>query len=177
MKRGEPFNCPCCGSAATVEPHLIEAGCTVNGQTWPDWWTASVNCDSCALQFIGGGDTDEEAVEDALKGWNSRAAVTDEQFALAVHDGNLWGECSECKERQGYYLGAETIQRQQERIDELERMLEHDRLEIICYENDVDARDGLIRDIWVGIVREHPQGGFPDMGLMEKRMRELGIEV
>ena len=82
--------CPCCGSAATVEPHLIEAGCTVGDQTWADWWTASVNCDSCALQFVGGGDTEEEAVDDALRGWNMRAATTDQQFAWAVHDGRTW---------------------------------------------------------------------------------------
>lgn len=69
------------------------------------------------------------------------------------------------------------VSQQADRIAELERMLKHDRLEIICYENDVDSRDALIRDMWAGVVREHPQGGFPDMGLMEKRMRELGIEV
>lgn len=90
MKRGEPLNCPCCGSTATVEPHLIEAGCTAGDQVWADWWTASVNCTSCALQFVGGGDTEEEAVEDALKGWNTRAATTAQQFAWAVHDGRTW---------------------------------------------------------------------------------------
>ena len=63
------------------------------------------------------------------------------------------------------------------RIAELERSLEHYRLEVFCYENNVDERDELIRDMWAGIVREHPQGGFPDMGLIEKRMRKLGIEV
>lgn len=76
MTDGKPLNCPCCGSTATVEPHLIEAGCTIGGQTWPDWWTASVNCDKCALQFVGGGDTEDEAVEDALEGWNRRMAVS-----------------------------------------------------------------------------------------------------
>ncbi len=90
MTNRKPLNCPCCGSTATVEPHLIEAGCTIGEQTWPDWWTASVNCDSCALQFVGGGDTEEEAVEDALDGWNKRAATTDQQFAMAVHDGRTW---------------------------------------------------------------------------------------
>jgi hypothetical protein len=90
MTDSKPLNCPCCGSTATVEPHLIDAGCTIGEQTWPDWWTASVNCDKCALQFVGGGDTEEEAVEDALDGWNRRAAVTDEQFARAIHDGRTW---------------------------------------------------------------------------------------
>lgn len=63
------------------------------------------------------------------------------------------------------------------RIAELERILDLDKLEIIRLTNEVLKRDELIRDMWAGIVREHPQGGFPDMGLIEKRMRELGIEV
>ena len=86
-------------------------------------------------------------------------------------------KCSECKERQGYYLDAETIKRQQERIAKLtvERDAYFEMVKRV--QADCDARDALIRDMWAGIVREHPQGGFPDMGLMEKRMRELGIEV
>lgn len=90
MAYRKPLNCPCCGSTATVEPHLIEAGGRIGNEVWTDWWTASVNCDSCPLQFVGGGDTEEDAVEDALKGWNRRTAVTDEQFAYAVHDGRAW---------------------------------------------------------------------------------------
>ena len=86
-------------------------------------------------------------------------------------------KCSECTERQGYYMDAETIQRQQEHIDKLKALNGE-----LCAEINEEAtgrieRDELIRDMWAGIVREHPQGGFPDMGLMEQRMRELGIEV
>ena len=29
--------------------------------------------------------------------WNRRVAVTDHDFAMAVHDGELWGKCSECR--------------------------------------------------------------------------------
>lgn len=118
--------------------------------------------------------TDERV---AVERWNTRVAVTDHDFAMAVHDGNLWGKCSECKERQGYYLDAETIQRQQERIAKLtvERDAYFEMVKRV--QADCDARDALIRDMWAGIVREHPQGGFPDMGLMEKRMRELGIDL
>ena len=84
-------------------------------------------------------------------------------------------ECSECREWHGYYTKAEMIQRQQERIAELtvERDAYFEMVKRV--QADCDARDALIRDMWAGIVREHPQGGFPDMGLMEKRMRELGI--
>jgi hypothetical protein len=78
MADKKPLNCPCCGSTATVEPHLIEAGfVNKDGQTWPDWWTASVNCDDihehgCSLQLIAGGDTKEGAVEAAVRLWNRR---------------------------------------------------------------------------------------------------------
>lgn len=141
----------------------------------------------------------ERALDFAAEAWNNRVAVADHDFAMAVHDGELWGKCSECKERKGYYLDAETIQRQQERIAELERSLEHYRLEVICYENDVDRRDALIRDLWEclsahiesaindgGIGYDYkPQergcgesctvnGEDCSMSLMERRMRELG---
>lgn len=29
--------------------------------------------------------------------WNARAAVTDEQFAMAVHDGEAWQQVRECR--------------------------------------------------------------------------------
>ena len=170
--------CPCCGSAATVEPHLIEAGCTVGDQTWTDWWTASVNCTSCALQFIGGGDTEEEAVENAMEGWNMRAATTDQQFAWAVHDGELWGKCSECKERQGYYLDAETIQRQQERIAELERERGEWQYKF-CKESglhvsDVFQRDKLIRDMYLQLLNAYDAKELDEFA---ERIRAIGIEV
>lgn len=73
-------------------------------------------------------------------------------------------------------FNAETIRNQQERITSLERSLEHYRLEVICYENDVDARDGLIRDMHREL-RDLNDGGVPtDCMEHEKRMRELGIE-
>ena len=137
--------------------------------------------------------------EQAAEAWNTRAAVTDHGFAMAVHDGKLWGKCSECKERQGYYLDAETIQRQQERIAELERegaALFYD------YAYTSDALKELIRDMWEclsahiesainngGIGYDYKpevrgcgesctvNGEYCSMSLMEQRMCELGIEV
>ena len=65
----------------------------------------------------------------------------------------------------------------EERVAELERMLEHDRLEILCYEDDVDMRDELIRDM-ARELRELKDGGIStDCMEYERRMRELGIEV
>lgn len=39
----------------------------------------------------------------AAAAWNSRAAVTDEQFAIAVHDGEAWQRVRECRN-----IGCET---------------------------------------------------------------------
>lgn len=35
--------------------------------------------------------------EDAVAAWNARAAVTDGQFAMAVHDGEVWQRVRECR--------------------------------------------------------------------------------
>lgn len=34
---------------------------------------------------------------EALAAWNARAAVTDEQFATAVHDGRVWQRVRTCE--------------------------------------------------------------------------------
>lgn len=39
------------------------------------------------------------------------------------------------------------------------------------------ALEELCADMWVRVKSEYPQGGFPDMGLIEGRMLELGVEV
>lgn len=57
--------------------------------------------------------------------------------------------------------------------DEADRIAAH----IESQRRRIAELEQLICDMWAGIVREHPQGGFPDMGLMEKRMRDMGIEV
>lgn len=38
----------------------------------------------------------EDSREKAAAAWNARAAVTDEQFAMAVHDGRAWQVVREC---------------------------------------------------------------------------------
>lgn len=35
--------------------------------------------------------------DEAVAAWNARAAVTDDQFALAVHDGRTWQPARECR--------------------------------------------------------------------------------
>ena len=39
----------------------------------------------------------EDSREKATAAWNARAAVTDEQFAMAVHDGEVWQRVRECE--------------------------------------------------------------------------------
>lgn len=34
---------------------------------------------------------------DVIAAWNARAAVTDEQFAMAVHDGKAWQRVRTCE--------------------------------------------------------------------------------
>lgn len=113
----------------------------------------------------------ERALDFAIEAWNTRAAVTDHDFAMAVHDGNLWGKCSKCKERQGYYMDAETIRNQQEHIAELtvERDAYFEMVKRV--QADCDARDELIRDMMPFMCEDDGIKGI------EARIRELGIEV
>lgn len=51
----------------------------------------SVICGICGASSAF---SDEEG---AVRLWNARAAVTDEQFAMAVHDGEAWQQVRECR--------------------------------------------------------------------------------
>lgn len=51
----------------------------------------SVICNSCGASSVF---SDEETAE---KRWNTRAAVTPEQFAMAVHDGRAWMAMRTCE--------------------------------------------------------------------------------
>lgn len=88
------------------------------------------------------------------------------------------------------------------RIAELERMLEHQRIGLVCYESEVDALVELICDMWKCLSAHIESAindggcGYPyspqtrgcgesctvngedcSMSLIERRMRRLGIEV
>lgn len=83
-------------------------------------------------------------------------------------------KCSECKERKGYYLDAETIQRQQEHIAKLtvERDAYFEMVKRV--QADCDARDALIRDLYNSLWTVSEAWAYD---LYAKRIRELGIEV
>ena len=89
-------------------------------------------------------------------------------------------ECPECKEHQGYYLDAETIQRQQEHIAELQAKVAY---WVGQYDNALDerdAREALIHSLFSTMNTLRINGHAPtgrQLDHYERRMRELGIEV
>lgn len=75
--------CPFCGGDARIHSKVLAEGFDSG------YWAV---CDEC-----GKGDTlPHESEEEAAAAWNTRAAVEDEQFALAVHDGRAWQRVREC---------------------------------------------------------------------------------
>lgn len=76
--------CPFCGGEARA------FRCEESG-------TFDVQCQQCgAIPFIGSRTSEKKTMADVIAAWNSRAAVTDEQFSLAVHDGETWQQVREC---------------------------------------------------------------------------------
>lgn len=75
--------CPFCGGDARIHSKVLAEGFDSG------YWAV---CDEC-----GKGDTlPHESEEEAVSAWNARAAVADEQFSLAVHDGRVWQAVREC---------------------------------------------------------------------------------
>ena len=76
--------CPFCGGEARA------FRCEESG-------TFDVQCQQCgAIPFIGSRTSERKTIADVIAAWNARAAVTDEQFSLAVHDGRAWQAVREC---------------------------------------------------------------------------------
>lgn len=69
--------CPLCGGEAMLIPADDES-------------PAEVYC-SCGCSII------KSDTAGAIAAWNARAAVTDEQFSMAVHDGRVWRVVRECE--------------------------------------------------------------------------------
>lgn len=78
--------CPFCGGEAKTF-YCEESG------------TFDVQCQQCgAIPFIGSRTSEKKTMADVIAAWNARAAVTDEQFSLAVHDGRVWQVVRECRD-------------------------------------------------------------------------------
>lgn len=77
--------CPFCGGEAKAF-YCEESG------------TFDVQCQQCgAIPFIGSRTSEKKTMADVIAAWNARAAVTDEQFSTAVHDGEAWQPVRECE--------------------------------------------------------------------------------
>lgn len=111
----------------------------------------------------------------------------------------LHADCSTCTERQGYYLDAETIRNQQERIAELERERDYNaelNREATAlnnrYARKLEDRDELIRDclkllgtwdraewdntsdIYTAGMEYEPEGNY---AALIERARKMGVEL
>lgn len=76
--------CPFCGGEARA------FRCEESG-------TFDVQCQQCgAIPFIGSRTSEKKTMADVIAAWNARAAVTDEQFSRAVHDGRVWQKVRTC---------------------------------------------------------------------------------
>ena len=133
----ELLPCPFCGGEAH---HFGGAGqhcirCSKCGKTNERMLFEKMGAVTCYTAF----DTAEEAYAD----WNRRAAVTDYDFAMAVHDGNLWGKCSECTDRDEY---AEMVREQRESIRSLEIQLDAITDFAKLTQADCDHMEALVRD-------------------------------
>ena len=151
--------CPFCGGKVKMrvsddDSYVIECG----NHDWPSISAKRENTTIAADVLMCSWGDGEDAKQALIEAWNTRVAVTD-------HD------CGKCKERQGYYLDAETIQRQQERIAELQVKVAY---WVGQYDNAIDERD--VRDV---LIRDMMPFMCEDDGIerIETRIRELGIEV
>lgn len=70
--------CPFCGGEAR----------TRKGVKTELWF---MDCPNCCMDFC------EQTEDELIARWNARAAVTDDQFARAAHDGRAWQVVRECR--------------------------------------------------------------------------------
>ena len=75
--------CPFCGGEATMQ----------DTEDWSPYSRWMVRCTECGMDTGG-----RESKSAAISAWNSRAAVADEQFSMAVHDGRAWQVVRECRD-------------------------------------------------------------------------------
>ena len=86
--------CPFCGGEATMQ----------DTEDWSPYSRWMVRCTECGMDTGG-----RESKSAAISAWNSRAAVTDEQFSMAVHDGEAWQVVRECEMREAHWDDGECV--------------------------------------------------------------------
>lgn len=83
--------CPLCGGEVRIHRRT-------------DGQVDGIVCDECLLTLEAVDVYPEwHTLDELVRRWNARAAVTDEQFAIAVHDGEAWQRVRECRN-----IGCET---------------------------------------------------------------------
>lgn len=77
--------CPLCGGEVRIHRRT-------------DGQVDGIVCDECLLTLEAVDVCPEwHTLDELVLRWNARAAVTDEQFSLAVHDGRAWQVVRECR--------------------------------------------------------------------------------
>lgn len=77
--------CPLCGGEVRIHRRT-------------DGQVDGIVCDECLLTLEAVDVYPEwHTLDELVRRWNARAAVTDEQFATAVHDGRVWRVVRECR--------------------------------------------------------------------------------
>lgn len=77
--------CPLCGGEVRIHRRT-------------DGQVDGIVCDECLLTLEAVDVYPEwHTLDELVRRWNARAAVTDEQFSLAVHDGRAWQVVRECR--------------------------------------------------------------------------------
>ena len=84
--------CPFCGG----KPTFVHATSEDIGNGYVCRTLAVISSDHCMFDMTG------ETDEDAAAAWNARAAVADEQFSLAVNDGEAWQKVRTCGQPRGF---------------------------------------------------------------------------
>ena len=81
--------CPLCGGEVRIHRRT-------------DGQVDGIVCDECLLTLEAVDVYPEwHTLDELVRRWNARAAVTDEQFAMAVHDGRAWRAVRECRKVPG----------------------------------------------------------------------------
>lgn len=77
--------CPLCGGEVRIHRRT-------------DGQVDGIVCDECLLTLEAVNILPEwHTLDELVHRWNARAAVTDEQFAMAVHDGEAWQVVRTCR--------------------------------------------------------------------------------
>lgn len=84
-------SCPLCGDSGFVK---VATRCKPEGE-----WEARMKCEECGIELIKSGETEDAAITELLKAWNTRAERTCKPLYFEYGEG---ARCSECRRRLHY---------------------------------------------------------------------------